>query len=276
MTLDHQQRHLATIRSVLSLAVMPLQYVVHLPEVVYQDLRAALQSRSSLISENASLHSEHLLLKARLQRLDAIAKENERLKALLQSSAQAGDRVLVARLLQVDPDPYSHRVVLDKGTRNGIYIGQPVLDAYGVMGQITQVGPMSSIALLVTDMSHGIPVQSNRSGARSIAVGTGTLNQLELNHVTNTSDLKEGDLLVSSGLGQRFPPGYPVGVIQHIAHDAGQPFIRVQVQPSAHVDRSREVLLVWPEGQHQAHPVQVSFSLSGTAKKGSHAKQTNS
>lgn len=248
MTLDHQHRHIDSVRQVLSLAVSPVYYVVHMPITAYQFLSEELQTKTKLVIENKKLRSENLLLHAREQKIISLEKENARLKALLKSSARAGDKVLVAKLLQIDPDPFSHRVVVDKGKRDGLYVGQPVLDAHGVVGQIVKVGPFSSVALLITDMSHAIPIQSNRSGTRSIATGSGSFDQIELSHVTSTSDLQEGDLLVTSGLGKRFPEGYPVGVITEIIRNTGQPFIQVKVKPSAQLDKTREVLLLWPEG----------------------------
>lgn len=253
MALDHQQRHLQTIRSFLSLAVVPVQYSVKIPETLYGHVQENLQQRESLLADNQALIEENLLLKTKLLRFDALQKENERLTNLLKSPLRANDRILVAKLLQVDPDPFSHRVVLNKGSQQGVYEGQPVFDAQGVVGQVIKVGPISCIVLLITDISHAIPVQSNRSGARSIAVGTGALDILELSHVTNTADLQMGDLLVTSGLGNRFPEGYPVGRIVSMERDPGQPFIRVKVTPAAHLDKTREVLLVWPDVKREGN-----------------------
>lgn len=261
MTLDHQQRHIEAIRGGLSLVVAPLQFAVHFPGYLYDYTTETLQSRNTLLAENASYHEQQLYLKARLQRLEALEKENQRLRHLLKSAARAGDRVLVAKLLQIDPDPFSHRVILDKGAQQGIYQGQPIIDANGVLGQITKVGPTTSVALLLTDVSHAVPVESNRSGVRSIAVGTGKLNQLELRHATSTFDLMPGDLLVTSGLGQRFPAGYPVGRIVDIEKNSALPFVKVTIKPSADLERAREVLLVWPEGSAREPLPQVTFSL---------------
>jgi rod shape-determining protein MreC len=137
-------------------------------------------------------------------------------------------------------------VIVDKGNKDGVYIGQPVLDAYGVLGQVIRVGQMTSTILLITDSSHALPLQSNRSGSRAIGVGTHAFNQLELANVTNNADIKTGDLMITSGLGGRFPAGYPVGVVSHVQRDRSQPFAHVILLPSAHIDSAREVLLVWP------------------------------
>ena len=148
--------------------------------------------------------------------------------------------------MAVDLDPFSRRIVINKGTRDGVLVGQSLIDSNGIMGQVMTAGPVSSNALLITDPSHSIPVQVNRNGLRSVAVGTGSLNLLELSHIPNNADVRVGDLLVTSGLGGRFPSGYPVGRVVSVERDSGQPFTRVRVKPSARLERNREVLLVWP------------------------------
>ncbi|HEY7841920.1 MAG TPA: rod shape-determining protein MreC, partial [Gammaproteobacteria bacterium] len=176
-----------------------------------------------------------------------VEEENRRLRELLESSIQLRERVLVAELLAVEMEPFRRQVVINKGRREGAYDGQPVVDAGGIMGQIIHVGPFSSTVLLITDPSHALPVQVNRNGLRAIAVGTGRDNVLLLEHLPTNADIKRGDLVVSSGLGHRFPRGYPVGTIADIGLEPGESFARVEVTPSAQLGRSREVLLVWPQ-----------------------------
>ena len=173
--------------------------------------------------------------------------ENQQLRALLESSKTIGERVLIAELLSVDLDPYKREIVINKGSREGVYAGQPIIDASGVMGQVVHVGPFSSTALLITDPSHALPVQVNRNGLRAIAVGVGSENYIELPHLPNNADILVGDLLVSSGLGCVFPTGYPVGRITQIDTDPSLPFAKVIAEPTARLNRSREVLLVWPQ-----------------------------
>lgn len=246
MVFDKMSAHTNYVRSSLLLLISPLQYMVDMPFTLSEHLNAFLKTHHALVQENFSLKDEQLLLRAQVQRLAALEQENIRLRILLKSSESVGDRVLVAKLLRLDPDPFSHRLILDKGAHEGIFLGQPLLDAYGVMGQIVEVGEFTSTALLISDSSHALPVQNNRSGVRAIAIGTGHLQRLSLMHVTNTADFQEGDLLVTSGLGERFPEGYPVGVIVQITSEPGALFLQVKVKPLAHLDKSREVLLVWP------------------------------
>ena len=156
-----------------------------------------------------------------------------------------GEPVLVAELLSVDQDPYRQQVVLNKGRKDKVYIGQPIIDAWGVMGQIIYLADSSSTAMLISDPSHAIPVQVNRSGLRSTAFGTGNASELELRYIPHNADIQIGDLIVASGLGQRFPPNYPVARIVKIERPVGEAFATVLAEPLAHLDKSREVLLVW-------------------------------
>jgi len=247
MTVDHRQGHLEKVRSTLSVFVYPLQYVANLPVTVTNWASEALTTRARLMEENALLHDERLVLSSKIQKFEILEAENERLRAMLQSSERLDERVLIAELLAIDLQPFRHQIVINKGQREGVYDGQPIVDAYGVMGQIVHVGPFSSTVLLLTDPAHAIPVQINRNGLRSVAVGTGQSHILQLEHLSNNVDIREGDLVVSSGLGSRFPPGYPVGVVHDISRVPGDPFSKVTIIPSAHLEKSREVLLVWPE-----------------------------
>ena len=209
-----------------------------------------LSSRDTLVTQNRSLRQEQLLVNARLAKFAELEAENKRLRNLLDSSAKIADRVLIAEIMAVDLDPFSRRIVINKGTKDGVIVGQSLIDSNGIMGQVVTAGPVSSNALLITDPSHAIPVQVNRNGLRSVAIGTGTQNLLELSHIPNNADVRVGDLLVTSGLGGRFPSGYPVGRIVSVERDSGQAFARVNVKPSARLERNREVLLVWPSASN--------------------------
>ncbi len=252
MTVDHRAQHLESLRSVLSTLVYPIQMAVDLPIQAGNWMTEYFSSRHRLIADNARLRENQFLLDTRLEKLADLEAENRRLRSLLDSSAKVGERVLVAELLSVDMDPYSRRIVLNKGSRDGVEVGQSLIDSQGVMGQVVHVAPFSSNALLITDPGHALPVQNNRSGLRSLAIGTGPVNQLELAHLPNNADVRIGDVLVTSGLGGRFPAGYPVGRIVGIERNRGRPFATVTVQPSARLERNREVLLVWPSQSTQA------------------------
>jgi rod shape-determining protein MreC len=169
------------------------------------------------------------------------------LRSLLLSSETLDDKALIAEVVGVDNDPYRHEVILDRGLADNIEVGLAVIDQTGLMGQIIHVSPFTARALLISDESHATPVQVNRNGIRAIAVGTGALDKLRLIHVPDTSDLQVGDLLVSSGLGGRFPAGYPVGHITYIENDPGQPFATIEAKPASYLDRRSHVLIVQPE-----------------------------
>lgn len=252
MTVDHRHGHLETVRSVLSVVVYPVQYAVNVPVAAARWMSRTLVTRGMLIDENSRLRDEQLLLQSRLQRFAILEEENRRLRELLESSVQLRERVVVAELLAVEMEPLRRQVVINKGRREGAYDGQPVVDAGGIVGQLIHVGPFSSTVLLITDPSHALPVQVNRNGLRAIAVGSGQDNALLLEHLPTNADIREGDLIVSSGLGRRFPGGYPVGTISAIRLEPGEPFAKVTVAPSARLGQSREVLLVWPQEPAEA------------------------
>ncbi|TCK19234.1 rod shape-determining protein MreC [Thiogranum longum] len=248
MTIDHRQHHLDSVRSALSVVVYPLQLLVDLPGNTIDWFRESLSTRRQLQEENFSLRKQQQVLNTQLQKLEALEAENRHLRALLDSSFQVGERpMLIAALLSVDMDPYRHQIEINKGSLDNLFEGQPLLDSRGIMGQLVHVGPFTSTAMLITDPAHAIPVQVNRNGLRTIALGTGKFDQLELPNIPNNADIQVGDLLVSSGLGGRFPPGYPVAEVTEVEHDPGRAFSLVLARPRAQLDRSREVLLVWPE-----------------------------
>jgi rod shape-determining protein MreC len=245
MTVDHREHHLDDVRAALSVLVYPVQLLVDLPGTTGEWFRESLATRRDLQEQNASLRTQQLVLNTQLQKLESLETENMRLRALLDSSFQVGKRpMLIAELLSVDMDPYRHQIEINKGTLDHLYAGQPLLDSQGIMGQLVHVGPFTATAMLITDPSHAIPVQVNRTGLRTIALGTGSTDRLELPHIPINADVRVGDLLVSSGLGGRFPPGYPVAEVVSVEQEPGNSTI--EARPRAHLDRSREVLLVWP------------------------------
>jgi len=245
MSLDHRQQHMESVRSVLSVVLYPIQYLIGVPRETGLWLSESLATRHTLREENERLHARQLLLQSRLQRLEALEAENNRLRELLDSSFKVEGRVLIAELLSVDMAPFTRRLTLNKGSYDEVYRGQPVLDAAGVLGQVVAVSPITSTAMLITDPSHALPVAVNRNGLRAIAIGTGEPNRLELSHIPNNADIKIGDLLITSGLGGRFPEGYPVARIIHIERNPDRPFARVYAEPTGNLESSREVLLIW-------------------------------
>ncbi len=245
LLLDHRFHHLQQLRSALTFVTYPLHYLADLPFTASRWFSETTSSRERLLESNRELRTENLRLRADLQKYQSLEAENMRLRDLLDSSFKVGDRVLVAELSSVDLDPYKQQVIINKGAISGVFEGQPVLDANAVMGQVTNVTPLTSTVLLITDTSHALPVQVLRNGLRTIALGTGRIDALKLPYLPTNSDIREGDMLVTSGLGGKFPPGYPVATVNRIDRSPDAPFSNIIAQPSAHLDRSREVLLVW-------------------------------
>lgn len=247
MVFDARFTLLKPVRSQMSLVLMQSYWITDLPQRLWQGVASQFGSRTELVAENEKLKTENLLLQGRMQKLAALTEQNVRLRELLNSSALVNEKVEVAELIGMDPNPFTHRIIINKGERDGVVLGQPVLDARGLMGQVVELMPYTSRVLLLTDTTHSIPVQVNRNGLRAIASGTGNPERLELRHVAETADIKEGDLLVSSGLGQRFPAGYPVATVKEVIHDSGQPFAIVRAVPTAALNRSRYLLLVFSD-----------------------------
>ena len=234
-------------RSGLMVVITPVVVTADLPGRALRGVERVFQTRSDMRGELDEMRAELLLLRAKTGKMAALTAENNRLRDLLGSAAKLQDNVLVAEMVAIDPNPERLEIIIDKGSRDGVFAGQPLLDAEGLMGQVVEVSPFTSRVLLLSDPTHSVPVQVARSNLRLIAQGTGVMRELELMHVQGTADIKVGDLLVSSGLGGRFPVGYPVGLVNSIDHDPGEPFAVVRATSSALLDRSRHVLLVFTE-----------------------------
>lgn len=250
---DHWSDLLDSVRSGLSVAVTPVVVVADLPSRGIESIGQIFSTRESLREEVYRLRQDLLLLQVKTEKMAALTAENNRLRDLLGSAAKLQDNVVVAELVGVDPDPEKQKVIIDKGSSDGVFIGQPLLDAQGLMGQVIATSRFTSRVLLISDPSHSVPVQVARSNLRLVAQGTGVNHRLDLVYVQNTADVRTGDLLISSGLGGKFPVGYPVGVVNKVQHNPGQPFAEVTATPSALLDRSRHVLLVFTEDRLTNH-----------------------
>lgn len=244
MVWDHGHDTLQPLRSSIATVLQPLQFAAEMPSDA-ADLISDYFGRDNLIAENEALSRQVLLLRAKLQKLAALEAENDRIRALLSSARSLDEKVLIAEILSVSPDPYRHYVNLDKGRLDGVFPGQALVDANGIMGQVTSVNAMGSTAIMITDPNHGIPVEFNRTGLQTIAQGTGKSKRLLLPFLPANADVRKGDLLVSSGLGGHYPAGYPVAEVTEVSHEPGDEFLTVVAEPTAGLNRGREVLLVW-------------------------------
>ncbi|MGZ8908467.1 MAG: rod shape-determining protein MreC [Methylococcaceae bacterium] len=244
---EHRNHQLDLLRTTLSFFIDPLKYLVDLPTVMVEHAAESVSSYTTLKKENQRLRDEQLIQQTRLLKLEALEKENIRLRALLENSFKLGEQVLIAELLSVNMAPYEHIVVVNKGTRFGVHPQQPVLDANGVVGQVFRALPLSSEIMLITDPNHAIPVQVNRNGLLTIAVGSGQLNRLVLPFLPGNADIRPGDLLITSGLGGTFPQGYPVAVVDEFTSQPNKAFAKITATPKAHLDRNRELMIVWSD-----------------------------
>ena len=241
------------VRVYLSSLVSPLQYIANAPGTLLDTMSTQVQTRSSLIEQTKQQEQQLFTLRSRLLKLDQLEHENQRLRELLGSPVHKESRKMVAELLSVDSDPFSHQVLINKGALDGVYNGQPVINDQGVVGQVLHVGSTTSRVLLITDSSHGIPVRVLRNDLRAIASGSGELDKLELRNLPRNTDVQVGDLLVTSGLGGRFPEGYPVATVTRSDYVEGKPFAQVEAKPLVALDRLRYLLLLWTDKKPEVH-----------------------
>lgn len=257
---DKRYDHLGKIRRLLSVVAYPVQIAVASPFEGWHWFRDSITTRDALHADKAKLEAELRLAQFRLQRYEALEAETQRLRALRENTAGVTDRFLVGDVMNVDLDAFRERVLVDKGASDGVFVGQAVLDSGGVFGQVARVGQLTSEVILVSDAAHAIPVQINRNGLRTVAVGTGDTSRLKLPYLPTSADVVAGDLLVTSGLGGGFPAGYPVGTIAEVKRDPAQSLADVDVKPSAALDRSRELLFVWlkPQATESLPPLKTA------------------
>jgi rod shape-determining protein MreC len=243
---DGYSQMLLPVRERLATVVSPIYFLAAAPYHVSSEVSLTFAGRSRLIDENRHLQLQVLELSGSVQQLASLREENVRLRRLLGSRSQVAADVLVAELIGARPSPNRHHMVLDKGAGSGVFRGQAVVDAWGLFGQVVEVGEFSSVVMLVSDPLHAVPVQVLRNDFRSIAAGNGRMDELELEHVPVTADIVAGDLLVSSGMGGGFPRGFPVAEVTSVVVDPTEAYMRVVARPLAFLDRSRHVLLVFP------------------------------
>ena len=252
MVADNRFGYLGSLRYVLGYATSPVYWVADIPARVSFLIDDVFVSRTDLLEQNQALREELLVARRELQLLESLASENSRLLELNTATADLDRDVMPAEIINIAPDPFSKRVLINRGADAGVFVGQPLLDANGLMGQVVEVLPFTSWVLLITDPNHVTPVEVNRNGERALARGS-RLNaaELELEFVTQTQDMKAGDRLVSSGMGQIYPKNYPVAEIVSVYADPGLDFATVRARPLAQMARTRHVILVFPEGENQ-------------------------
>lgn len=251
---DHQFDRVTPVRSALATGLTPVYWLGNAPYQFSDWVAGLFTTREDVKQENEDLRARLLILERRALKYAALASENNELRRLMNSSELLDDRVIVSEVVGVSPDPYSHEIIINKGSSDGLHTGQAILDAHGLMGQVVHTSQLTSRVLLVSDSSHAVPVEVVRNGLRAVLLGTGDPGALDLVHVPDTADIREGDLLVSSGLGGRFPRGYPVAEVSRISKVQGEPFVSIKASPKAELNQSRLVLVVFsPESESPAN-----------------------
>lgn len=245
MYFDNRDNHLDNVRKSIGVAVYPLRIIVDAPISFWHWFGESTTTRNELESALSRVNAELLLTDVRLQKLYSLEAENARLRALLEARARVRDEVRVAEIMFVDANPYDHSLVINVGSRDGIFDGQALVDADGVVGQVIKTGLMTSQAMLISDTDHALPVEVNRNGLRTIVVGTGEIDSLNLPFVVNNADIRTGDLLVTSGLGGTFPAGYPVAIVNTVTRIPQEPFASVTATPTAALGQVREIMLIF-------------------------------
>ncbi len=246
LVIDHRENYLDAVHRAIDVTVYPLRVAVDAPVAMWRRLGETGADRNQLRLENSRLKAERLLTHARLQRYSALEAENARLRAMLEARTRVREEVRVAGIMSVSANPFRHDLVIDKGQNDGVYDGQAMVDVEGVVGQVIETGLFSAQAVLISDPDHALPVEINRNGLRTIAVGTGEFDRLDLPFLPNNADVRQGDLLVTSGLGGAFPAGYPVAIIDNVTRVPQEPFAAVSAKPAAKLNQIREIMLIWP------------------------------
>ena len=252
MFLDRREGWREQVRFGLQTAMYPLQVAVSSPGTAWSWVRESSRTRERLREENTELRTRLRDLELRTMRYEALSSENATLRGLQSALPPVAEKWLIAEIVQA-PDSRRPRLLINRGTGNGVFKGQAVMDDFGIIGQTTHVGPWSAEVILVPDPEHAIPVQIERTGVRTIALGTG--DSLGLSYLPANADLKVGDVLVTSGMGGVFPQGYPVAKVSALNREAVRPVERFRAEPLARINSSREVMLVWFREAHPAAPV---------------------
>jgi rod shape-determining protein MreC len=271
MNLDQRAHWSQRIRYGLEAAAYPVQVAVNSPLVAWHWLTDSFSTRTTLRAENQRLHDQVMALQLSQLRQQALEQENAQLRELHAQLPPLVRKWLVAEVIGVDADTLRQRLIINRGAHEGVQVNQPVLDGAGIVGQVAHVGPWSAEVILITDPEHAIPVQVQRNGLRTIAVGSGNADELLLPYLAVNSDIRSGDVLLSSGLGGVFPAGYPVGRISGVHREANQLLAQVRAEPTARLDRARELMLVEFDPGHPAAPPTPSALAAAGSEAGAAA-----
>ena len=244
MYLDHKDQYLNKVRSYVSATTYPIYVVTNAPKNIFLNLRESIGQREKIIIENQKLKTENISLSSKIQQIYKLEKENKRLHDLLNSKPKNEDIFVLAEIVAENPDPFKHRIIINKGSKENVYINQTVADSRGIIGHVIRDQIFGSEVLLITDPEHAIPIEIARTGLRSIALGIGSYEAIQLNYLAVNTDIKVGDILLTSGLGGQYPTGYPVAIIEKVSAQKGEPFLEVRAKPFAKLKNINEVWVI--------------------------------
>lgn len=246
--MDVRYTWMQSVRTEASTVIAPVEWLVSLPAQGMNWAALEFSSQQRLVNENSRLRQQLTQMSQRTLRMQSLMAENDQLRQLMHAAPRQGMKFITSELMMFDNDPFIQQMIVNRGAQQGVYEGQPVLDAFGVVGQVVSVSRYSSRVLMLSDPSNAVPSQVVRNGLRFLVQGAGGSNQLQVMNVPNNADLREGDTLVTSGLGGRFPSGYPVATITRVNQDTNGPFAEVWARPAAQLDHSRDFLMLSARG----------------------------
>ena len=244
MYLDHKDQYLKKFRSYISATTYPIYVVTNAPKNIFLNLRETMGQKEKIVLENQKLKTENITLSSKVQQIYKLEKENKRLHELLDSKPKTEDTFVLAEIVAENPDPFKHRIIINKGSKDNVRINQTVADARGIIGHVIRDQIFGSEVLLITDPEHAIPIEVARTGLRSIALGIGSYEEIQLSYLAVNADIQEGDILLTSGLGEQYPAGYPVAVIDKVSAQKGESFLEIRAKPFAKLRNINEVWVI--------------------------------
>ena len=242
--LDYKDQYLNKVRSYISATIYPLYVATNAPKNIFLSLKESMGQREKIVVENQRLKTENIALSSKIQKIYKLEKENRRLHELLDSKPKSEDVFVLAEIIAENPDPFKHRIIINKGSKENVQVNQSVADSKGIIGHIIRDQIFGSEVLLITDPEHAIPIEVVRTGLRSIALGTGSYEEIQLSFLAANTDIQQGDILLTSGLGEQYPSGYPVAVIETVSVLEGEPFLEVLAKPLAKLTNINEVWVI--------------------------------
>ena len=244
MYLDYKDQYLNKVRSYISATTYPIYVVTNAPKNIFLTLRESMGQKEKIVLENQRLKTENITLSSKIQQIYNLEKENKRLHELLESKPKTEDIFILAEIVSENLDPFKHRIIINKGSKENVQINQTVADSKGIIGHVIRDQIFGSEVLLLTDPEHALPIEVARTGLRSIALGIGSYEEIQLSYLPVNTDIQKGDILLTSGLGGQYPAGYPVAIVDKVSAPEGEPFLEVRAKPFAQLTKINEVWVI--------------------------------